>query len=438
MCSRSAASLAARSAASLFSALVSSRETKGYSEPLCKFGDAETGWYEQKVKAFLARDFLSPLTAAGLFPDFLQRFLPFPILPFDRARAIEASFERAWADTVTDTAGNPFAESFYGLWKSSGISPALILTTTDVKSGGRVVIAPFRFYRQSTQRLLTMNNLMRRDFTLSTAAGVSARFPWVLPPASWTRPTGEQTRFVDGGYFESSGAETALDLVQVIEDLQRERREAGKPELNVKINLILFSSDEILEDPVNTNNAALATQLMTERKGFDEVASPLETLLNTRWQRGVVSVARAYQKFCPDCFRDREDRRTYAGLDGEAQIYRLNFTDFELTLGWQLSGVSQGLIAAHAGSPERCLAARSSLRTIWPWSARVLNENNCSSCKIMYSLTGRLSELQSIAPSITEAKGRAQGPLPTWVALCRADAAASVNVPTYNSPETAK
>ena len=31
--------------------------------------------------------------------------------------------------------------------------------------------------------------------------------------------------------------------------------------------------------------------------------------------------------------------------------------------------------------------------TRWPWVARVLNENNCSSCKTMYSLTGRLSEL---------------------------------------------
>ena len=54
----------------------------------------------------------------------------------------------------------------------------------------------------------------------------------------------------------------------------------------------------------------------------------------------------------PTCFRDREDRRVYAGLDGDAQIYRLNFTDFELTLGWQLSDVTQGLIAAHAGSPS--------------------------------------------------------------------------------------
>jgi len=175
---------------------------------------------------------------------------------------------------------------------------------------------------------------------------------------------------------------------------------------------------------------------LTERNGFDEIASPLETRLNTRWQRGVVSVGRAYQRFCPDCFRDREDRRVYAGLDGEAQIYRLNFTDFELTLGWQLSDVSQGLIAAHSGSPERCLAARSSLRLIWPWSARVLNENNCSSCKIMYTLTGRLNELQSIAPSVTQSPVRAKGPLPTWVALCRADAAASNTVPAFSTPET--
>lgn len=422
----------------LFSALVAAKSPGRITNPACAFGDVKPGWYEEKAKAFLGRDFLSPLAGAMLFPDFLQRFIPYPIPPFDRARAIEAAFERAWAETVKDATGNPFAQSFYGLWDSEGVTPALILNATDVRTGVRVVLSPFRFFRQSTLRLLTINNLMRADFTLSTAVGISARFPWILPPASWTTKTGQEYRFADGGYFESSGVETALDLSQVIDDLEKSRLDAGKPSLGIKVNLIMFSTDDILEDPVNTNNSAALETGRTKAKGFDEALSPIDALLNTRWQRGVVSVARAYQKFCVNCFRDREDRRIYSGLDGDARLFRLNFTDFELTLGWQLSSISKGIIAAHAGSPEHCLAARASLRDRWPWVARVFNENNCSSCKVMYSLTGREAELQNIAPSVTlngdRVKGNnVQGPLPNWVALCRSDAPGS-NLPTYSAP----
>lgn len=417
----------------VFSSLVREK-AQPVTEPGCRFGVQPEGWFEENTREILGHDFLAPLTAAGFFPDFVQRMIPYPIAGFDRARALEASFESAWASAVPESKSNPFSESFYRHWKPSGISPALVLNATQVKTGGRVAIAPFRFYQQPTLKLPTINSMIKADIALSTAVGISARFPWVLPPASWRRGDLEQYRFVDGGYFESSGIDTAHDLVNLLEDYITRLRESGQLDMKVRINLIILTTDDILQESVATANADKVRELRTRRSGFDEIGSPLETLLNTRWERGVVSMARAFQTFCPGCFTDREDRRTYAGIDGDARMLRLNFTDFSLTVGWQLSGITEKLVSAHSGYPERCRAARSALRDTWPWMAQVLNENNCASCQILYSLAGRQRELDNIAPATTGTNIQTRSEIPTWVELCRADAS-DVKRPVYKRPE---
>jgi hypothetical protein len=287
-------------------------------------------------------------------------------------------------------------------------------------------------------RLANLNSIVDSDLALSTAVGISARFPWILPPASWKRYDGrEQYRFVDGGYFESSGIDTALDLASALDDFLRTRREVSDPSVDIEINLIMLAPDDMLEDAEKSKYAVLRRADINKRRGFDEVASPLKTLLNARWERGVASAARAFDKYCDDCIRDREDRRNYAGIDGRARIMRLNFTDFELTLGWQISPITQSLIAAHSGHPQHCRATRASLRKEWDWSARVLNENNCSSCQMMYALTGRMAELHAIAPPNKGAtagfEGASATELPTWVELCRAEASAP-QAPMYRRP----
>src|SRR5262249_13319692 len=47
--------------------------------------------YSRNAREFFRADFLSPLVAATLFPDLLQRVLPFPIAALDRARASTSS-----------------------------------------------------------------------------------------------------------------------------------------------------------------------------------------------------------------------------------------------------------------------------------------------------------------------------------------------------------
>src|SRR4029077_10516016 len=51
------------------------------------------GVIEQRVQQVLGNDFLAPLVAGALFPDFTQLFIPVPIGPFDRARTLEYTLE---------------------------------------------------------------------------------------------------------------------------------------------------------------------------------------------------------------------------------------------------------------------------------------------------------------------------------------------------------
>lgn len=426
--------------AGLFASLARER-AKPQATPECAFGDQPAGWYEQMAMAYLSRDFLAPIAATGLFPDFLQRFIPYPIPEFDRARALEAAFERAWVDILPKAKDNPMARSYYDLWTPEAVWPSVVLTTTQVQTGRRVLISPFRFYKDTTVQLPTLNTKIRADIALSTAIGISARFPWVLPVASWRERRTEQLRFVDGGYFEDSGVETAVDLAVVLEDLERDLKESGQPGLDFQIHLLTLSPDNILTEPVNSLQIPAMREEETKRRGFDELFSPIKTMLNTRWSRGVAAVARAFDRYCPGCFRETKDRRFYPGLDGFARMLRINFTDFELTLGWQLSRISQSLVLMHSAYPDRCIATRPSVveQGKWPWAARVFNENNCSACKLLYTISGRLKELDGLAPTVSQAPTVEQSSLqvararPNFLKLCRALGSNDAQ-PTYHVP----
>ena len=126
--------------------------------------------------------------------------------------------------------------------------PLLFFNTTDVDTGRRVVISsvapwicvmsgdkcvyerllpdtydlhhlfadnPGNEGRELDKQGTDVPHLLPNDLRLSTAAGLSARFPFVSPPGNANN--GERrlvARVVDGGYFENFGASTAFDIAR--------------------------------------------------------------------------------------------------------------------------------------------------------------------------------------------------------------------------------
>ena len=119
----------------------------------CNF-DPKNRYFEKRTQKFFEQDFLSPVIAAALFPDFVQRFLPFPVGRFDRSRALDASIEAAWRDMAADAEkedpelirhGEPVRGPFLDLWspvRDDEAVPALILNSTEVANGYRIVMSP--------------------------------------------------------------------------------------------------------------------------------------------------------------------------------------------------------------------------------------------------------------------------------------------------------
>jgi len=255
--------------------------------------------FQATANKVLDRDFLSPLLAAGLFPDMVQRLLPVRIRAFDRALALEKGLERAWA---TARLGGQFEGDFDALWTDFAHHsvPALLLNTTEVETGQRVVATHLSLNDARMNKLVTFREKYPSiGMRLSTAAALSARFPIVTPAGYLWAQTKDKDgktqtvkrRYVDGGYFENSGTATAAELVHA---LRLDLPEQSAAKFSLTIIRIGFATDTAApkehksvytpDQPVTIARSRYLTQ------GLGELMSPLRTLLNTRLARGAASI----------------------------------------------------------------------------------------------------------------------------------------------------
>lgn len=211
-----------------------------------------------KVREYGARicgqDHLAPTLGGLLYPDALQRFLPFSIFN-DRA----SYFERSWETASILPPNQPakttrLAQPFTELWSDAGSSwrPALFLNTTMVENGKRAIVSNLPVRTSGGGQFIDAHDLhahlrkfgpgagVWQDVTLSTAAHASARFPLVSPPGRL--PSG--FRVVDGGYFENSAATTGLDVLNgVIKRMDAIRQEYPTKKLPKVIFVFLRYAD---------------------------------------------------------------------------------------------------------------------------------------------------------------------------------------------------
>jgi hypothetical protein len=249
------------------------------------------GSLQENAQKILGQDFLSPALASMLYPDLVQRFIPFPIAYFDRGRSLEMGWEKAWEKTMGD---NRFADSFVSLWKTSSREwiPALFLNGTSVERGNRIITSNLRvtdsFFdaddaamKLSSQRLGATEAACH--IPLSTAAHMSARFTFVSPAGRF--PDG--THIVDGGYFENSAATTAYEVVTRIKEWC-----VVKNIGNVDVKVIMISNNPRkppsvpAKPPPEQARAKLTKPVTVSGRFMSELTAPLYALLNTRDARG--------------------------------------------------------------------------------------------------------------------------------------------------------
>lgn len=301
----------------------------------CDMSPAEPGAYEARIDRVFRRDHLSPVLSRMLFPDTLQRFLPFPVNAFDRQLGLEYSLESAFeAEFSAPTLSSPFYSIAPG--DDTPSTPYLFLNTTSVETGDRVFAS--RIYPLNNEFNYTRSFEDVRwtiDMPLSAAAGASARFPYLSPTGRIDN--GDATeRFVDGGYFDNSGAATIMEVYASLRAMPAE---------DVGDILVIHIGAE----PGFDGNA-------TTRKGLDEVLGPLRAILNTRTSRTRYTMQAL-------------ENATRASTKGPDELLRVQISDagVPIPLGWflsqraademrrQLSIRSSEACDTHTGVENECL-----------------------------------------------------------------------------------
>lgn len=297
-----------------------------------KLGEAPL---EVQARQLMAEDFLSPLILKTVTLDLLQRLIPYPIEHFDRTRALEFSLEAAWEKLVSTD--NPFTQRFADHWHPSTMSPALLLNATSVESGARLVFSPFSLSSGGATDVPNLPKVFHEDVTnsdirLSTAVILSARFPYVTPAGFYIDRHNVKRRVVDGGYYDNTGIETALDLIRALEanpNIANRARTLGLTGL--KFILISVSSRGV----ENADNQ--------QSYWFGELMSPFRAMIGSWRSRAEGTFGTAdllLNKTSPDAARFR---RIVLASDG-----------FELPLSWALSSQSLNWIQQNLPDSERC------------------------------------------------------------------------------------
>ncbi len=272
------------------------------------------------TRGIVGADFLGPALAGMLYPDFLQRFLPFWgdwVLP-DRAKYLEQAWEKAWQES---TDSNRFAENFRNLWRPEEIKysiPSLFMNGTWVEDGTRNVTSNL-VPKQPMTRFVKLDDAvarLRKPIRLSTAVHMSSRFTYVSPAGTVNQPKGD-LHVVDGGYYENSGALTAAEIVDSITTFCERSENSGICSQLEPVALIISNN------PSNPNRLAEGSQ---DQKKVPRILfqyfSPLWTLLNARTAHG---------------FRAEDYLKAVAGSERTIRFQLKSTGDETVPLGWMLS-----------------------------------------------------------------------------------------------------
>jgi predicted acylesterase/phospholipase RssA len=168
------------------------------------------------ARKFLRQDFLSPVLAHWTGADLLNHIAPFHF--DDRSTALEKTMEYHGKGVLK----NAFAKLFSEVMDASGCLPILFINTTNVQEGAPAVISTIDISTFS-KRVDVLDDVVKidspkvRDIRYSTAVVMGARFPYVSPAGN----LGNRS-FVDGGYFDNTGAgilhETMQELKRMIDN----------------------------------------------------------------------------------------------------------------------------------------------------------------------------------------------------------------------------
>lgn len=220
--------------------------------------------HREEVARFFSGDFLTYSLAHFLSFDILRHLIPF--LPVqDRTAALEESMEKL---SSSETIGRAFSKSFHSLVDTTARMPMLFINTTNLETGTPGILSTVNIRPLDSNRIDVMSLAENKPDTimkLSTAVVLGARFPYISPAGEINGKY-----FVDGGYFDNSGAGITLEILQYLEKA-----------LNDSTQKLHEYRDHIEFQLIYISNGNASSTFKTLHPLVNDLAAPLLTILNT-------------------------------------------------------------------------------------------------------------------------------------------------------------
>ncbi|HYM19699.1 MAG TPA: hypothetical protein VEW28_01710 [Candidatus Kapabacteria bacterium] len=274
-----------------------------------------------QLRSALHGDFLSPVTAAFVYPDFLDRLLPHGFNSLDRARWLEDSWSGTYSKLLP---GSNLDSGFLSIYKLDlPVScPIVILNTTCVQNGKRGLISNIAL-GMSFPGALDVFAETKRDIPLKTAASMSARFPYLTPSATIQNPeSGAKFDLVDGGYADNSSLQSAMQIFLSLREII-----TGSSSADSALYARIVPEIIYIKNGGSKKNAKRSTLL-------HEVLTPLSAFMSAYGASGELIDSTVMQTMAASGSRDhfREISLDWTPGDDEASC--------QYPLGWYISQVA--------------------------------------------------------------------------------------------------
>ncbi|NML20187.1 hypothetical protein HHL16_04850 [Pseudoflavitalea sp. G-6-1-2] len=197
-----------------------------------KLNSAQPVSYLNSARDFLKKDFLTFTLSHMLGPDYFKYIfhLNNNTLP-DRAGALEQTLEEGSAtipDSLKPAMARPMSEML-SIGDTVNPLPVLCINTTRMQDGNPGVVTNIKLSRQYFNDRVDVLDVLNDtlDMRLSTASILGARFPYISPAGRIDQVIPSRNRvnqndsmlihyFVDGGYFDNSGAGVVQEMIRAI------------------------------------------------------------------------------------------------------------------------------------------------------------------------------------------------------------------------------
>jgi hypothetical protein len=215
------------------------------------------------LQRICSADYLSRVSFGFMFPDMLQRFLPFAIDRWDRSKMLANSFD----DGFSHMSGSPngfLSKNYLEPWMNASTAyryPVVLYNTILNEAGAKAVFSPYRLSAKFYPGVVDLLTQMNASVPTKEAMTSSARFPILTAPGLVTgydnsgHPQRRLGHISDGGGYENTGIQTAEQTALLLRYCMA--KDSAHDYRNVKIKIIYIGTGSDLLELSDTDQVVL-------------------------------------------------------------------------------------------------------------------------------------------------------------------------------------